>query len=81
MTDAMDPPPRPEPRPTSGSIARATTAGRRIRAGSRRASPFVAGIVAAFLAIVVYGLLNPPVQPLSTRDVRQAIASALACAS
>jgi S1-C subfamily serine protease len=78
MTDAMDPPPRPEPRPTSGSIARATTAGRRIRAGSRRASPFVAGIVAAFLAIVVYGLLNPPAQPLTTRDVREAVASALA---
>jgi S1-C subfamily serine protease len=78
MTDAMDPPPRPEPRPPAGGIARATTAVRRIRTGSRRASPFVAGIVAAFLAIIVYGLLNPPARPLTTRDVREAVASALA---
>jgi S1-C subfamily serine protease len=78
MTDAMDPPPRPELPPTAGGIARATTAGRRIRAGSRRATPFIGGIAAAFLAIVVYGLLNPPAQPLSTRDVREAVASALA---
>jgi S1-C subfamily serine protease len=78
MTDAMDPPPRSEPRPPAGGRARAAGAGRRIRAGSRRATPFVAGIIAAFLAILVYGLLNPPAQPLTTRDVREAVASALA---
>jgi S1-C subfamily serine protease len=74
MTDALDPPPRP----TAGRRARAAAAGRGFRRGSRRATPFVAGIAAALLAIVVYGLVNPPARPLTTGDVRQAVASALA---
>jgi S1-C subfamily serine protease len=74
MTDALDPPPRP----TAGRRARAAAAGRGFRSGSRRATPFVAGIAAAFLAIVVYGLVNPPARPLTTGDGRQAVASALA---
>jgi S1-C subfamily serine protease len=40
--------------------------------------PFVAGVIAAFLAIVVYGLLSPPNPSLTSRDVKEAIASALA---
>ena len=48
------------------------------RARARRATPFVGGVVAAFLAVVVYGLLNPPARPLTTQDVNQAVASALA---
>jgi S1-C subfamily serine protease len=74
MTDALDPPPRP----TAGRRARAAAAGRGFRRGSRRATPFVAGIAAALLAIVLYGLVNPPARPLTTGDVRQAVASALA---
>jgi S1-C subfamily serine protease len=45
---------------------------------ARSAGPFLAGIVAAFLAIVGYGLLNPPARPLTPADVNQAVASALA---
>jgi S1-C subfamily serine protease len=40
--------------------------------------PFVGGILAAFIAILVYGLLNPPARPLTTSDVNRAVASALA---
>ena len=72
MTDALDSPP-PVDRPP-----RAAAAARRIRAGSRRSMPFVGGIAAAFVAIVVYGLLNPPARPLTTGDVNRAVASALA---
>jgi S1-C subfamily serine protease len=74
MTGAMDPPPPP----TAGPRARATAAGRGLRARSRRATPFVAGIAAAFAAILVYGSLNPPARPLTTRDVSEVVASALA---
>lgn len=80
MIDALDPPPRPDPPRADGPgrRARARAAGRGIRAGSRRATPFVAGIAAALVAIFVYGILNPPARPLSTGDVRNAVASALA---
>jgi len=54
--------------------ARARRAGARIR----RTGPFVAGVVATFIAIAVYGLLRPAPAPLTTREVNQAIASALA---
>jgi S1-C subfamily serine protease len=40
--------------------------------------PFVAGVIAAFIAVFGYGLLNPPARTLTTRDVNQAVASALA---
>jgi S1-C subfamily serine protease len=48
------------------------------RATTRRAGPFVAGIAAAFLALVAYGALNPGKPPITIGDVRQAVASALA---
>jgi len=34
--------------------------------------------VATFIAIVLYGILNPPAAPLTTKDVNEAIASVLA---
>jgi S1-C subfamily serine protease len=45
---------------------------------TRSAIPFLGGIVAAFIAIVVYGLVNPPARPLTTQDVNEAVASVLA---
>ena len=50
----------------------------RARTGARRASAFVAGVAATFLAIVLYGVLNPGPPPLTTGDVNQAVASYLA---
>jgi S1-C subfamily serine protease len=78
MTDALDPPPRSELPPPVGRRAHATATARRMGAGSRRAMPFVGGILAAFVAIAIYGLLNPPARPLTTGDVNRAVASVLA---
>jgi S1-C subfamily serine protease len=78
MTDAMVPPPRSDIPPPVGRRDRAIATVRGIRSGSRRAFPFAAGILAAFVAIVAYGLINPPARPLTARDVNRAVASALA---
>ena len=51
---------------------------RRIGADLRRATPFVAGIIATFLAIAAFGVVNPARPALTTRDVDLAVASALA---
>ena len=68
-----DAPPDAPPRP-----GRVRTRARRAGARIRRAGPFVAGIAAAFIAIALYGSLRPAPAPLTTHDVNQAIASALA---
>ena len=65
-----------EPRPSRRSMVRARV--RRALGRARRSAPFVGGIVAAFVAIWIYGALNPPKPPLTTRAVSTAIASALA---
>jgi S1-C subfamily serine protease len=52
--------------------------GRRTASRARSAVPFLGGIAAAFIAIVVYGLVNPPARPLTTQDVNEAVASVLA---
>jgi S1-C subfamily serine protease len=78
MTGAPDPPPRSDLPPPAGRRDRAVATARDIRAGSRRALPFAAGILAALVAILLYSLLNPPARPLTARDVNQAVASALA---
>ncbi len=44
----------------------------------RRAATFAFGVAAAFLAILLYNTLQPPPAPLTSSDVDQAIASALA---
>jgi S1-C subfamily serine protease len=76
MIDQPDTNRRPDAPPARSDIARARarSAGTRIR----RAGPFAAGVVATFIAIAAYGLLRPAPAPLTTRDVNQAIASALA---
>jgi S1-C subfamily serine protease len=78
MTDALDPPPRPDPPPSAGRQAGAMAGAGGVRAAARRTMPFVGGVVAAFLTIVAYGLLNPPVRPLTAPEVNRAVASALA---
>ena len=68
--DAPPPPTGPSPE-RSGRIAR-------IGSRARRGTPFVAGLVAAFLAIALWTALFPGPRPLTTTDVKQNIASALA---
>jgi len=51
---------------------------RTVRRRTRRAAPYAATAVATIVAIAGWGALHPPPVPLSTRDVNQAIASALA---
>ena len=52
-----------------------------LRAGLRRAIPFASGVFAALLALLVYNALFPPPPPLTTKDVNETIASALASAT
>jgi S1-C subfamily serine protease len=54
--------------------ARILTAWRRLR----RAATFAFGVAAAFIAILLYNTLQPAPAPLTSSDVDQAIASALA---
>jgi S1-C subfamily serine protease len=53
---------------------------RRRRFGGRvkRTAPFASGILAAFIAVVAYGLLFPPPAPITEDDVSNTVASALA---
>lgn len=66
--------------PGTGPIdpARPRSRIRRAAAGARRSSLFVAGVLATFVAIWAFGVVNPARPPLTTRDVNVAIASALA---
>jgi S1-C subfamily serine protease len=70
MTDQMDAS-RPPPGPPARRIARL---GSRIRRGT----PFVGGLLAAFLAIALYGAFFPGPHQLTPADVKDNIASALA---
>ncbi len=70
MTGEMDPN-RPAVGPPPRRFGRA-------RSGARRIAPFIAGVAATFLAIVLYGTLNPGTPALTTQDVDQAVASILA---
>ena len=71
MTDQMDDPSRPPPGPSPRRIAR-------IGSRVRRGTPFVGGLIAAFLAIALYGAFFPGPHQLTPSDVQQNIASALA---
>jgi S1-C subfamily serine protease len=71
MTNRIDDvlgPPQP---PTSRRVTR-------IAARIRRQTPFVAGILAAFLAVVLYSALFPVPRPLTPADVHDSVAQALA---
>jgi S1-C subfamily serine protease len=63
--------------PSPGST-RLRGGGRSLRTGVRRTAPFAGGVVAALIAIAVWTATHPGPVPLTTRDVKQAIASALA---
>jgi S1-C subfamily serine protease len=53
----------------------------RLRARVRRGIPFLSGVLAAFSALLLFNLLNPQPKPLSTGEVNDAVAQALASAT
>lgn len=71
MTDQMDDPPGPQPGSTSRRLAR-------IGARVRRGMPFAGGVLAAFVAISLYGALWPGPRPLTQTDVHDSVTQALA---
>jgi S1-C subfamily serine protease len=54
---------------------------RRILVLLRRATPFAAGILAAFAALLLYHAILPAPPPLTTQDVNNAVAQAMASAT
>ena len=71
MNDQLVDPPGPQP----GAISRRLA---RVAAPVRRGSPFVAGVVAAFIAISLHGALFPGPQQLTQADVHDSVVRALA---
>ncbi len=53
----------------------------RIRTGVRGLAMFAAGVLAALLALWLYGVLIPPPQPLTKNEVNDSIAAAMASAT
>jgi S1-C subfamily serine protease len=77
---ASAPTPTPNDVPSPDSPT-SSAAGGRVRAIRRRArggGPFLLGIVATFVALVLYNLVVPAPRPLTEGDVNDRIASALA---
>ena len=72
MKHQQDAPAQPELRPWSKPLSR-------VSARTRWAAPFAMGVMAAFIALVLYGVAVPGPRPLTqqdvTNDVSQAIAS------
>jgi S1-C subfamily serine protease len=66
----------PDARPARSERIR--TRARLVRTGARRMAPYAATALAAVVAVGAWSALHPAPAPLSTRDVNQAIASALA---
>ena len=66
------------PLPPTGPSPKGTARIARIGSRVRRGTPFVAGLVAAFLAIALWSAMFPGPRPITTTDVKQNIASALA---
>jgi S1-C subfamily serine protease len=54
---------------------------RRLGSGLRRAMPFAAGVAAALAGLVLYNLLFPGPRPLTTQDVNNSVAQAMASAT
>jgi S1-C subfamily serine protease len=71
MTDQMDDPTRPHPGPARRRLAR-------IGARVRRGTPFAAGVLAAFIAILLHGLFFPGPQQLTQAEVQHSVVQALA---
>ncbi len=74
MTDQIDESARP---PESGRLRRTA----RLAARVRRGTPFVGGVLATFLAIMLYSALFPGSKPLTSADVQQGVQEALASAT
>ena len=53
----------------------------RLRAGTRRAIPFASGILAALVGLLIYNILFPGPRQLTTNEVNEAVAQALASAT
>ncbi len=53
----------------------------RLGTRARRAAPFASGVLAALAALLLYNVLVPAPHPLTTREVNDAIAQALASAT
>jgi len=53
----------------------------RVRAGVRRVVPFASGVLAALVALLLYNALTPAPQPLTSREVKDTVAQALASAT
>ncbi len=53
----------------------------RVRARVRKVLPFASGVLAAFLALLLYNLVVPAARPLTTRDVNTTITQFLATAT
>jgi S1-C subfamily serine protease len=70
MTSGPDQPPLAPPA-VSGRL-------RRVGGRVRRSTPFVGGILAAFVGIWLYGILNPGPRPISQGDINDTIAQVLA---
>jgi S1-C subfamily serine protease len=68
--------PQDSPAPSASSSWRQRSV--RIKARLRGGVPFASGLVAALVAVALYGALVPPPRPLSQQDVNQSISSALA---
>jgi len=54
---------------------------RRYRAGVRSALPFASGVLAALVALLLFNMLVPGPHPLTTREVNDTVAQALASAT
>ncbi len=54
---------------------------RRLRAAVRRAVPFASGVLAALVALLLYNTLFPAQRPLTTTEVKQTVAQAMASAT
>ena len=70
MTQPQEPP-APQISPLPSRLAR-------LRGRVRRAVPFASGMVAALIAVILYGMAVPGPRPLSQQDVVQSINQALA---
>lgn len=71
------PPGSGEESPSSGTAAADQPRSRRATM-SRRAGPFVAGVAAAFVALLLYAVAFPQPKPLTPADVDQQVQNALA---
>jgi S1-C subfamily serine protease len=54
---------------------------RRLRMQVRKGAPFASGVLAAFVALLLYRVLVPVPPPLTTREVNDAVAQAMATAT